>query len=413
MGRVGASVLVAAMLVACSSAIGEQGALDAGLTVVSCSDLLPQPPGTPVSVPGGWPWPKDQIWIDVQPLVDREGNVLQRIQKQMQTTLNTWSTGGALLASTTVPTDQTPEWPVASGFVAIEEQNGPPPLPTFDLLLLEPDGSTRRTPISEGSPLVAQDPRGGVVALSSPSGQLTAYDDSLQARWSSQVPQATGPAALGVDVSGHVLVLFSTTETPGPLSGVWVSADGKVGPTFVAGQFDPHEQLSLEPDANGGLFVRTMSCNGHCGERWTGRIGPLSPVQEQPPQWREELVGLSSRLIHGGTGYAVIGGEPSCLSGCTVPPFSSCQIGIFSRDGTKCGVIDFGDALRGAPPPPFARDGLMANAGSGPPECVAFLDVGLDGTVTAIVSAQLVHVPCDPETALCADVVDWFPAYLR
>jgi hypothetical protein len=43
-------------------------------------------PGTPVSVPGAWPWPKDEIWADAQPLVDNEGHVLQRVRKQLQTT---------------------------------------------------------------------------------------------------------------------------------------------------------------------------------------------------------------------------------------------------------------------------------------------------------------------------------------
>jgi len=418
MARVGESLLLAALLVGCSNLGREQSALDAGATVVSCGELLPEPPGTPVSVPGAWPWPKDEIWADAQPLVDQEGNVLQRIRKQLLTTLNVWSPGGALRASTTVPVEQTPELPVASGFVAIEEQSGPPPLPTFDLVLFEPDGGTRATPTRQGSPLVARDPRGGLVTLSLANGELTAFDDLLQPRWSVQAPVLpeggllmSDRTTLGVDVSGHVLILFWTRDRPGPLGGVWVTRDGEVRPTFVAGTADPNNVLSLEPDANGGLFVRTTRCTGHCGDSWSGRFGALSSVQEEPPAWMVNLVGLETRLIHGRTGYAVLGADPDCISGCGVPPFSVCQIAVFAADGTKCGVIDFADALRTAPLPPFARAAGMANAGSGAPECFADLDVGLDGTVTAVVSAQLVRVPCDPETLLCADVVDWFPAY--
>jgi hypothetical protein len=415
-----AQVLIPLVLLVggCSSVVVDHAALDGGTPIVSCDRLLPGPPGTPVSVPGAWPWPKDQIWADAQPLVDRQGNVLQRIVKQELTTLNVWSSGGVLLASTTVSSEQSPVLPLASGWVAVDQHDGPPPLPTFDLLLLGPDAGTRATPSTPGNAIITQDPRGGVVALSLPGGELTAYDDLLQPRWSANVPLVRVAliqehTTVGVDVSGHVLILFWTTDHPGPLSGVWVSADGEVGPSFVAGQADPNQFLSLEPDANGGLFLRTMQCSGHCVNGWSGRFAALGTVQEQPPTWRVDLVGLDTRLIHGGTGYAVIGGEPTCLSGCPVPPFSLCQIGVFAADGTNCGVIDFGNALRGAPPPPFGQSALVANAGSGPPECVAFLDVGLDGTVTAIVSAQLVHVPCDPETGLCADVVDWFPAYFR
>jgi hypothetical protein len=418
MARVGASLVLVVMLVGCSSVIQKEGPLDAGTAVISCEELLPGPPGTPVSVPGAWPWPKDEIWADAQPLVDNEGHVLQRVRKQLQTTLNVWSPGGALLASTTVPVEQTPQFSLASGFLAVEEQDAPPP-PSFDLLLFEPDGGTHATPTKEGSPLVVQDPRGGVVALSLTSGELTAFDDLLQARWSVQIPIPLGLAFLrehttvGVDVSGHVLILFWTMDIPGPLGGVWVTADGEVRPSFVAGVADPSELLSLEPDARGGLFVRTTRCTGHCVKGWSGRFGALSTAHEQPPGWRVDLVGLDTRLIRGGAGYAVIGGEPTCLSGCPVPPFAMCQIAVFAVDGTRCGVIDFADALRGAPVPPFGRSAVLANAGSGRPECSASLDVGLDGTVTAVVSAQLVQVPCDPESTFCADIVDWFPAYFR
>src|SRR5262249_56920606 len=31
-----------------------------------------------VAVPGAWPWPKDQIWADAQPLVDRTATSFSR-----------------------------------------------------------------------------------------------------------------------------------------------------------------------------------------------------------------------------------------------------------------------------------------------------------------------------------------------
>jgi len=261
------------------------------------------------------------------------------------------TTSGTLLASTS----SSPSSFIggASGF--IEDQT-----PSVMEFLQAWSDSGAMQAQSSGQPSLAippaEDPLGGVVALTVPPPKITSYDPSLAVRWSVIRP-SDYPVAMAVDRAGRTLFLFDGTAYFGDntVAGMWIDHAGVAGPMFE--MLGPQSELAfrlpfaMTQRTGSGLFLSRSS-------QWIAQIDSLATSSSPAPAWLQARPSSQLHMVHGGKGYAVL--PPYSAYGTDVRDCAQ-TVEVVSPSGVSCGTTTF-----------------RAAAGTCRPVSIA---VGYDGTV--------------------------------
>lgn len=241
-------------------------------------------------------------------------------------TLDFVSTSGTLLATTT-------SYPSSMaggerGFIADQR------LSETEFLQAWSDSGAMlaRTPGQIQAGNAADDPLGGVVALTS-SSQITSYAPSLAVRWSVTRP-SDYPVAMAVDRAGATLFLFDGTAYFGAntVAGIWIDPAGAAGNIFE--MLGPQSDLAfrlpfaLTQRTASGLF---LSRSG----QWVAQIDSLATVSSAAPEWLQARPSSRLHMVHGGKGYAVLP-----VGGLDVQDCAQ-TVEVVSPSGLSCGTTTF------------------------------------------------------------------------
>jgi hypothetical protein len=243
-------------------------------------------------------------------------------------------------------------------------------------------------------PLLATDPRGGVVVANFPDtihvGSVESYDASARLRWhASARPVRTGAwpsnevVTLGVDLRGNALVVLGGASAIANevRTGVWIDPLGNVGQPFVIGAISRSAGAALFARYGQGFFIRQVTPSGN---EWVGQVDALSSSVAPPPDWLVPERTALVQVIKNGAGYALLPPAGIAASPCGQ------QIAIFDSSGLNCGSIPF----------PV-----------GPDACVtAAITIGYDGTVVQQFPASM-----EKQAAVASQTCTWrwWSAFLK
>ena len=195
-------------------------------------------------------------------------------------------------------------------------------------------GAQSTTTTHEQVANVAEDPLGGVVALTGgTTPQITSFDTSLAVRWRVNRP-ADYPVGLGVDREGATLFLFDGTRLFGAntLAGMWVDHAGVAGNVFQ--MLGPQRDLAfrlpfaLTQRTGSGLFLAL-------GPAWVAQVDSLATASSAAPDWLQARPNVRLHMVRGGKGYAVLPVEAQDAQDCVQ------SVEVVSPSGKSCGTTSF------------------------------------------------------------------------
>ena len=238
-----------------------------------------------------------------------------------------------------------------------------------ELAAIDGKGSTVGTTgrVSEYFWLIVNDPLGGIVVASVPSGStspnvVAAYDERVKLRWRTQLSSTEEVLALGVDRQGNTLVLLDSAARygTGTLGGIWVDHAGNAGAEFEAADgLSSPRAVTLTARVGNGLFLQ----GGGAGSGWIRQFDPMGQGSA-PPDWLAARPATKLHMARNGRAYAVI--HPARLD-------AACHadIEVVAPSGKSCGTAVFPADLNG-------------------PYCAGALTVGYDGTIIDLVGDKFV-----------------------
>lgn len=275
-------------------------------------------------------WLRDSTGVDsCSPAVaSGTGTVALTMQAYHSQTIDFVSSSGTLLASS----------PGAEGSTLIAGESGFIGNMTASMASwLEgwnASGAQSPTTTHEKVANVAEDPLGGVVALTGGTApQITSFDTSLAVRWRVSRP-ADYPVALGVDRERATLFLFDGTRLFGAntLAGMWVDHAGVAGNVFQ--MLGPQRDLAfrlpfaLTQRTGSGLFLAL-------GPAWVAQLDSLATASSAAPDWLQARPNVRLHMVRGGKGYAVLPVEAQDAQDCVQ------NLEVVSPSGKSCGTTSF------------------------------------------------------------------------